>query len=169
MLQQQDNPQPLKANDLTGLRCPKCDYDLTGLARTQCPECGHLFDPAFLLSKAREQRERPNREKTRKRVRVLFKVSAALLLMQSISYTSVLFGLLYGNPSPSTFDSVMLFLLTFCPSILQLPCLVLAWNYGDASDLVGDRPTFLKACVAGAMSLVGMVIMFLTYGKIFSF
>jgi hypothetical protein len=28
-----------------GLRCPACDYDLTGLSARRCPECGRRFDP----------------------------------------------------------------------------------------------------------------------------
>lgn len=28
----------------TGLRCPRCDYNLTGLTRARCPECGETFD-----------------------------------------------------------------------------------------------------------------------------
>lgn len=28
-----------------GLRCPHCDYDLTGLSNRRCPECGRRFDP----------------------------------------------------------------------------------------------------------------------------
>lgn len=27
------------------LRCPKCDYELTGLTTRRCPECGRRFDP----------------------------------------------------------------------------------------------------------------------------
>jgi hypothetical protein len=27
-----------------GLRCPKCDYNLTGLAEDRCPECGEAFN-----------------------------------------------------------------------------------------------------------------------------
>jgi hypothetical protein len=27
------------------LRCPACDYDLTGLSTRRCPECGRIFDP----------------------------------------------------------------------------------------------------------------------------
>jgi hypothetical protein len=27
-----------------GLRCPQCDYNLTGLADPRCPECGEAFD-----------------------------------------------------------------------------------------------------------------------------
>lgn len=33
----------LAATD-TGLRCPRCDYNLTGLTRARCPECGETFD-----------------------------------------------------------------------------------------------------------------------------
>lgn len=32
--------------------CPKCRYDLTGLAANRCPECGGVFDPIAL---ARQQ------------------------------------------------------------------------------------------------------------------
>jgi hypothetical protein len=33
----------------TGLTCPRCGYNLTGLTRSECPECGLAFtiaDPA---------------------------------------------------------------------------------------------------------------------------
>ena len=48
MSHQQDNPQTTKEDDLAGLRCPKCDYELTGLANTNCPECGTEFDVKLL-------------------------------------------------------------------------------------------------------------------------
>lgn len=32
-------PHPADA----GLHCPRCDYNLTGLTRPRCPECGHEF------------------------------------------------------------------------------------------------------------------------------
>jgi hypothetical protein len=32
-----------------GLRCPNCGYDLTGLTRDRCPECGASFDRAALI------------------------------------------------------------------------------------------------------------------------
>lgn len=38
-----DDGSPVPAE--WGLRCPKCDYDLTGLTKRRCPECGHIFDP----------------------------------------------------------------------------------------------------------------------------
>jgi|GEM_PF-2396856 len=45
----QDNPPPAKQADaLEGLRCPKCDYELTGLPTAQCPECGTKVVPAEL-------------------------------------------------------------------------------------------------------------------------
>ncbi len=36
--------------DTAGLRCPGCDYDLTGLTESRCPECGQAFDAAALRS-----------------------------------------------------------------------------------------------------------------------
>lgn len=33
-----------------GLRCPTCDYNLTGLAQRRCPECGTDFDILGLVS-----------------------------------------------------------------------------------------------------------------------
>lgn len=32
----------------SGLRCPACDYNLTGVAENRCPECGNAFDPQRL-------------------------------------------------------------------------------------------------------------------------
>ncbi len=38
-------PAPLSAPVAdTGLRCPRCRYNLTGLAQPRCPECGTVFD-----------------------------------------------------------------------------------------------------------------------------
>ncbi len=34
--------------DYKGLKCPNCGYDLTGLIRPECPECGEPFDPVEL-------------------------------------------------------------------------------------------------------------------------
>ncbi len=50
MPQQENNPpqSPTPRDDFAGLRCPKCDYDLTGLHREQCPECGEPVDAAAL-------------------------------------------------------------------------------------------------------------------------
>lgn len=36
--------------DLPGPRCLHCDYLLLGLTVPRCPECGHAFDPALLVS-----------------------------------------------------------------------------------------------------------------------
>jgi hypothetical protein len=32
----------------TGLRCPRCEYNLTGLVEDRCPECGEAFDRELL-------------------------------------------------------------------------------------------------------------------------
>lgn len=32
----------------SGLRCPQCEYNLTGLTENRCPECGSAFDPEEL-------------------------------------------------------------------------------------------------------------------------
>lgn len=40
------------------LICPNCDYNLTGLTRNLCPECGREFDPAG-LRKAQQGIPRP--------------------------------------------------------------------------------------------------------------
>ncbi|MBE7504632.1 MAG: hypothetical protein HS113_30935 [Verrucomicrobiales bacterium] len=34
----------------SGLRCPVCEYNLTGVAEDRCPECGKPFDRADLLA-----------------------------------------------------------------------------------------------------------------------
>ncbi len=45
--QMNESTQPI--ND-EGLRCPKCEYNLTGLTEEVCPECGEAFDPILLAS-----------------------------------------------------------------------------------------------------------------------
>jgi hypothetical protein len=37
-------PAPFEVSDADALRCPKCDYNLTGLTEQRCPECGEPFD-----------------------------------------------------------------------------------------------------------------------------
>lgn len=41
-----NRPLPL----VDGLRCPHCEYDLRGLTRRVCPECGNAFTVADILS-----------------------------------------------------------------------------------------------------------------------
>src|SRR5437588_1214439 len=36
--------------DLIGARCLGCGYSLRGLESHRCPECGHAFDPADLMT-----------------------------------------------------------------------------------------------------------------------
>jgi len=52
------DPPPMN-DDLRGLRCPACDYDLTGLREHRCPECGAEFDPVALREIADGRRTRP--------------------------------------------------------------------------------------------------------------
>jgi hypothetical protein len=37
-------PMPTAVPSDTGLRCPRCEYNLTGLVEARCPECGTTFD-----------------------------------------------------------------------------------------------------------------------------
>ena len=41
-------------SDYEGLECPWCSYELTGLHKPVCPECGGRFDPVRLREIARE-------------------------------------------------------------------------------------------------------------------
>ncbi len=48
-----DTPEPSDASlsasaEDIGLRCLRCDYNLTGLAENRCPECNTPFDPALM-------------------------------------------------------------------------------------------------------------------------
>jgi hypothetical protein len=60
----------VSANQDSGLRCPKCEYNLTGLIEPRCPECGAAFDwsdprlrsvygPAIAFERARGWRKIP--------------------------------------------------------------------------------------------------------------
>lgn len=40
---QRDRPSATPGAD-SGLRCPQCEYNLTGLTENRCPECGEAFD-----------------------------------------------------------------------------------------------------------------------------
>lgn len=44
--QDHSTSRPLPAD--SGLRCPVCEYNLTGLTEDRCPECGEAFDRAEL-------------------------------------------------------------------------------------------------------------------------
>lgn len=46
-LEQPGDSPPLDS----GLRCPACEYNLTGLAENRCPECGCAFDPDELRAR----------------------------------------------------------------------------------------------------------------------
>ena len=61
---------PRSAPADSGLRCPECEYNLTGLTRPRCPECGTTFDwdevrqaaanrPLIAFERARRWRKLP--------------------------------------------------------------------------------------------------------------
>jgi hypothetical protein len=39
-----ESPVGAQPRDDAGLRCPRCEYNLTGLPEPRCPECGQVFD-----------------------------------------------------------------------------------------------------------------------------
>ena len=50
--------QSIMTLPFAGLRCPKCQYDLSGLATPQCPECGTTFTPELIRRAERNARRR---------------------------------------------------------------------------------------------------------------
>ncbi len=80
MPQQHGNPQTLDAEELTGLRCPACDYDLTGSTQAKCPECGASFIPIELRISSLKWRE--DQAFIDRSVRWTFMAAAILLAIQ---------------------------------------------------------------------------------------
>ena len=72
------------------LKCPKCSYDLRGLPKNRCPECGTPFNPAELKSRFQDE------EYKLKKPRILALVGLHLLM-------SILFVLAFISGEYSLF------------------------------------------------------------------
>lgn len=86
---QPDKPNADDPLNLAGLRCTACGYNLTGLTRCRCPECGREFEPAGVRAYwEMKSRTAPAR------VVALCMISCALACLALI--------LLLARPSPPT-------------------------------------------------------------------
>lgn len=108
MPEQKDNPPTPQADDLTGLRCPKCDYDLTGLTQAKCPECGATFIPVELRISTLKRRE--DQAFIDRSVRWTFTAAAILLAIQ-ISIQGIIALKPADYEIPQSFEFTIGFLL----------------------------------------------------------
>jgi hypothetical protein len=64
------------------LICPQCDYNLTGLTKCRCPECGAAFDPVELQRRAELRRSRGGLRKQLRRT--------MMTIMTTTTYSTLL-------------------------------------------------------------------------------
>ncbi len=157
---QPHNPQPTKADDLTGLRCPKCDYELTALSHTQCPECGTAFHPQEL--RAEQTWDNLRFRRTAKRLLVITSTTVALQLIAFAQFHGSIFTKLTGGPS--FISKLADHLVDLCQS---LPCFVhpligllsfvVTINAADAQAPRSALIAFIGCIISG----VGLILMWL--------
>ena len=54
--------EPRRPIPRIGLRCPHCEYSLTGLVGNVCPECGQAFDIASMIDNSAGESDDSSRE-----------------------------------------------------------------------------------------------------------
>src|SRR5437868_4554732 len=72
----------------TGLRCPKCGYNLTSLTSSTCPECGERF----ILTNARGYLAKFPPSKLRKACYAIWLIGTALIVLSWIRAVPPLVG-----------------------------------------------------------------------------
>jgi len=109
-------------------RCAKCDYDLSGLSRNICPECGTLFDPA-----APPHRKRPA---------WIVVIVATLVVMYAP------FGWLFFVQSDPSYVRYWFMLYPILPGLAPTFALSIPFNYPP-----GKLPEWLAFSIMGAIAL----------------
>jgi len=143
-------------DDLRGLRCPACDYDLTGLREHRCPECGAEFDPQRLRAGLEPISGSAGEQLASWRsARFVFTMEALLIVPQMI-------GLAFMS-TPYAADAGWLGVIAAVASVpiavmAQPILLVLASVEWVRASRVGASAAANLAAVAAVLAVVGLLI-----------
>ncbi len=114
------------------LRCPKCEYDLTGLVQRRCPECGQCFDPHAIWA---ENRVRQAALHSRTPAHVSYTILVVLLLLTFPVYSA---------------KPILLLPLGFIP-LFELFAHLNKWDAGSTRTIV------MTLCVIAAIIMWSMM------------
>lgn len=139
------------AVDFTGLRCPKCEYDLRASSGEACAECGAPFDAQELRMIYNDDRN--NQDKARKIARRCFIVSASLLLLQLVNLAFFRF---LGR---SVAENFLIFFALVVALIAQPALLLFAVCSLGWANLSTERLTAMFTIATIATSVTGLFVL----------